>query len=71
MTASTMELAPAEAAGRVEAGRSGHGRPSRLTLEDLVLGAWEDLGAHGLADCPVCRGALEPQGCRACGAQLS
>ena len=69
MTAST-ELAPAEPAERFEAGRSGHGRPSRLTLEDLVVGAWEDLGGRGVADCPVCHGRLEAEGCRRCGSVL-
>ena len=71
MTTSTMELAPAAPAERVEAGRSGHGRPSRLTLEDLILGAWEDLDSRGLADCPVCRGALDADGCKRCGSHLS
>ena len=69
MTAST-ELAPARRAERVGAGRSGHGRPPRLTLEDLVLNVWEDLGEGGLADCPVCRGPLEATGCRGCGSHL-
>jgi hypothetical protein len=72
MTASTMEPAPAAAEPRrAESARSDRGRPSRLTLEDVVLGAWEDLGARGLADCPVCRGPLELSGCRSCGSHLS
>jgi len=72
VTPSTMELAPAATLPRrIEADRRGQGRPSRLTLEDLVLGAWEDLAARGRADCPVCRAWLEPAGCSACGSQLS
>ena len=41
------------------------------TLEDIVLGAWEDLRLHGRAECPVCAGELEPSGCDTCGAELS
>jgi hypothetical protein len=74
VTASTIELAASPSwtspAG-IEADRRDHGRPSRLTLEDLVLGAWDDLTARGRAECPVCRGSLEPAGCTACGSQLS
>jgi len=69
MTTSTLELAPGASPRRVEA--RGHRRPSRPTLEDVILGAWEDLGARGLADCPVCHGPLEPAGCRGCGSHLS
>jgi hypothetical protein len=46
--------------------------PARSTLEDTVLGAWEDLRARGRAECPVCHaGELEPGGCKGCGAELS
>jgi hypothetical protein len=31
------------------------------TLEDLLLGAWEDLSAHRSATCPICEGAMEPR----------
>jgi len=41
------------------------------TLEDLVLGAWEDLATAGRARCPVCSGELEVRGCRSCGSELS
>lgn len=72
MTPPTMELAPAAAEPRgAESARRGGGRPSRLTLEDLVLGACEDLAARGRTECPVCRATLEPAGCSACGSQLS
>jgi hypothetical protein len=53
------------------ADRRGAGDPSGLTLEDLVLGAWEDLGARGRARCPVCREELTSKGCGSCGAELS
>ncbi len=39
---------------RVPAARGGDGS----TLEDLVLGAWEDLSSHRPAACPVCRGDM-------------
>jgi hypothetical protein len=43
-----------------------------LTLEDLVLGAWEDLVAGGPAECPVCGGSMRTAGgCGSCGADLS
>ena len=46
--------------------------PSGSTLEDRILGAWEDLAVSGRAECPVCDGELEPAGaCRACGSELS
>ncbi|MGH2963558.1 MAG: hypothetical protein ACRDL3_15415, partial [Solirubrobacterales bacterium] len=32
--------------------------PGGLTLEDVVLGAWEALVADGRAECPVCGGAM-------------
>ena len=46
--------------------------PSGSTLEDLILGAWEDLVAGGPAECPVCRGRLRlSSGCTDCGSALS
>ena len=45
--------------------------PSGSTLEDRILGAWEDLTAFGRAECPVCRGELELSGCTRCGSELS
>lgn len=46
--------------------------PSGSTLEDRILGAWEDLAQRGRAECPVCHGELEPVGaCRGCGSELS
>jgi hypothetical protein len=45
--------------------------PSGSTLEDLILGAWEDLAAGGPAECPVCHGRLRPAGgCESCGSRL-
>ena len=49
-------------------------RGGQATLEDLVLGAWEDLAAEGRAVCPVCRDSMAPSadgGCRGCGSELS
>ena len=41
------------------------------TLEDSILRVWEDLASGGPAECPVCRGSLEPSGCTNCGSLLS
>ncbi len=46
-------------------------KPSEVTLEDVVLGAWEALRRDGRTDCPVCSGELESAGCATCGSQLS
>jgi hypothetical protein len=46
--------------------------PHGLTLEDRVLGAWEDLVAGGPAECPVCGGSMRAaSGCQSCGSDLS
>ena len=46
---------------------------SGSTLEDRILGAWEDLAATGRGECPVCRQeALTAAGeCPGCGSHLS
>jgi hypothetical protein len=42
------------------------------TLEQLILGAWEDLVADGRTACPVCGGGMSPLGgCTRCGSELS
>jgi hypothetical protein len=46
--------------------------PNGLTLEDSVLGAWEDLVAGDPAECPVCGGSMRVVGgCESCGSDLS
>ena len=46
--------------------------PQGLTLEDVVLGAWEDLVAGSPAECPVCGGQMRAAGgCTSCGSDLS
>ena len=46
--------------------------PGGTTLEDSILGVWEDLVADGRAQCPVCAGAMDVAGgCEGCGAELS
>ena len=41
------------------------------TLEDLILGVWEDLAARGRAECPVCTGEIGHSGCSRCGSKVS
>jgi hypothetical protein len=54
----------------------------RLTLDDLITGAWEGLAVRGTVNCPVCASpmASRPQGghgdspigsCLSCGSRLS
>jgi hypothetical protein len=46
--------------------------PKGLTLEDMILGAWEDLTAGSPAECPVCGGKMRiVGGCGDCGSDLS
>ena len=46
-----------------------------VTLEDRVLGTWEDLVAEGRAACPVCGGSMAATAghaaCGGCGSELS
>ena len=48
---------------------------AELSLGELLARAYEDIHAHGVADCPVCGGALTPAGadaqCNACGSRLA
>ena len=53
--------------------------PSRLfeppggevTLEESILGVWEDLARQGQAGCPVCGGRIHRHACSDCGSALS
>ena len=46
--------------------------PGGMTLEDSILGVWDDLVAEGNAACPVCGDSMSAAGgCEACGAELS
>ena len=33
----------------------------RLTLDDVIVGAWEELHDHHTVTCPVCSGAMAPR----------
>ncbi len=45
---------------------------SGWTLEDVILGVWEDLSAGNPAECPVCHGRIRvSSGCESCGSELS
>lgn len=68
---SRREERPRPGAVRAPAGAGG----GRLTLGDVVAGAWEDLLAAGSAPCPMCGGRMERERdvgrCGGCGSALS
>jgi hypothetical protein len=46
--------------------------PDGVSLEDVILRAWEDLAGSGSVECPVCGGRMRVSaGCEACGSDLS
>ena len=46
--------------------------PGGASLEDLVVGVWDELVTQGRADCPVCGDSMSPAaGCSGCGSELS
>jgi DnaJ-class molecular chaperone len=53
-----------------EGGRRGRG----LTLEEHLSGSWRAVEAHGVAECPVCRGRMAladgSATCDGCGSRL-
>ena len=43
-----------------------------VSLEERLLGVWEDLTHQGEAGCPVCGGRIHvASGCEGCGSELS
>jgi hypothetical protein len=57
---------------QTEATRQRLFQPRGRTLEDVILGAWEDLAAGRRAECPVCGGSMSIlRGCDDCGSELS
>ena len=47
-------------------------RSNEVSLEDVILGLWEDLTETGNAGCPVCAGVMHASGgCRDCGSELT
>jgi hypothetical protein len=70
--AATAEPAAVAESPRTERSAARLFEPGGLTLEDRILGAWEDLAGEGAAECPVC-GDRMPMlgGCRGCGSELS
>ena len=71
----TTAVAPQSSAAFTRPHKDSAGRlfePPGSTLEDTILHAWEDLGLHGRAECPVCRGeVLTADGCASCGSHLT
>jgi hypothetical protein len=47
-------------APREQAPPAAEGR-GRRTLDELIVGVWEDLAAHRPVACPVCGGAMTPR----------
>jgi len=46
--------------------------PQGPTLEDRILGSWDELVAGGRTECPVCGGSMSAAGgCGSCGSELS
>ena len=45
---------------RREAPPAAEGR-GRRTLDELIVGVWEELTAHHAAACPVCRAPMQPR----------
>jgi hypothetical protein len=63
---------PAKPDARAERSAQRLFEPGGLTLEDVVLGVWEELVADGRAECPVCGDAMSMlDGCAGCGSDLS
>jgi hypothetical protein len=64
------EAAPAAAPAAVAA-------PAGGTLDDLISGAWRELGAQRVAACPVCSEPMRPRSdarggqCGGCGTSLA
>ncbi len=47
-------------------------RAGSPSLEDLIVGTWDELVSSGSATCPVCRARLERAApCESCGSDLS
>ena len=42
-----------------------------LTLEESILGVWDELAREGEAGCPVCGGRIQAHGCGDCASALS
>ncbi len=72
----TVAAAPAAAAGAA-APATVAAAPAGGTLDDLIAGAWRQLGAQRVAACPICAEPMRAVAgtrsaeCRSCGATLS
>jgi hypothetical protein len=58
---------PVGGEGDADGGEPRHDAPpaaegrGRRTLDELIVGVWEDLTAHHAAACPLCGGAMQPR----------
>jgi hypothetical protein len=70
-TATNERARPRERAA-IEGGRLFEPRAGSLSLEDVIVGTWDELVVSGSAACPVCRRRMErTSGCASCGSELS
>ena len=59
--------ANAASGGAESRGKAGDAAPraaaerGRLTLDEVIVGAWESLAAHHAVACPVCGGEMRPR----------
>jgi hypothetical protein len=69
---SQRESVPSEHSGLAQGSRIRLFEPRGVTLEDVVLGAWEELAAGRRAECSVCGAPMAMlEGCESCGSELS
>jgi hypothetical protein len=80
MTALLLEQAISWPGAEGEPFDSAIGARGRFTLDDAIVGVWEDLAVRAVARCPVCAGPMRRReiaedravgSCGRCGARLS
>jgi hypothetical protein len=68
LTVATVTIERPAILGRGDQLRLGAAPPDRMrpaggepTLDDVLVSAWNELGAHRTVSCPVCHGAMAPR----------